>query len=380
MKMMTVPGAPGREANIARYIIDQLRKLGIKARSIGHDSAHRLSPFGGEVGNLIVKLPGQGDRKREPRRLLSAHMDTVPLCLGAIPERRGHIIRSRDKNTGLGGDDRSGCAVILTALRTLIEHDLPHPPLTLCWFVQEEVGLVGSRHVSVSRLGRPAFGFNFDGRRPGQLVIGATGAYRMNITVRGIAAHAGVHPERGVSASVITAMAIADLQKNGWHGRISKRRSTGTANLGPVSGGAATNVVTDQMHLRAEARSHDAGFRRRIVGAWQKAFKDAAAKLRNDAGRRGSVEFHIDHDYESFALGPMDPVVEAARHAVSAARLKPEYRIVDGGLDANNLTQHGVPTVTLGCGQRDIHTVRESMDLRQYHAACRIALHLARGQ
>jgi tripeptide aminopeptidase len=56
---------------------------------------------------------------------------------------------------------------------------------------------------------------------------------------------------------------------------------------------------------------------------------------------------------------------------------EPELAISNGGLDANWLTAHGIPTVTLGCGQRNIHSVNEELDVADFHAARRIALHLA---
>ncbi|MBI1368023.1 MAG: M20/M25/M40 family metallo-hydrolase [Planctomycetes bacterium] len=377
MKMMAIPGQWGRETQIAAFIIEQLRAAAVPASSIKRDKAHTESPFGGECGNIIVTLPGSTGRTREPRRMLSAHMDTVPICVGCKPVRRGNRIVSADRNTGLGGDDRAGSAVILTALTTLLKYKLPHPPLTFLWCVQEEVGLIGARHVDVKLLKSPRLGFNFDGGKPAELVIGATGAYRMNIDIRGVASHAGVHPERGVSATVIAARAIADLDAGGWHGLVRKGRHRGTSNVGVIEGGAATNVVTDHLRLRAEARAHDRAFRKRIVAAYRKAFASAARHVRNDAGRRGSVKISVQHDYEAFALRPTAPVVLAAAEAARAAGLKATYRIANGGLDANYLNAHGIATVTLGAGQKDIHTTKESLNLPQYHAACRIALRLA---
>ena len=72
-------------------------------------------------------------------------------------------------------------------------------------------------------------------------------------------------------------------------------------------------------------------------------------------------------DYESFRLGLNEPcVVTAAVAALAAEGLEPEYAIANGGLDANWLTAHGIPTVTLGCGQNNIHTVDEWLDLDHF--------------
>ena len=69
----------------------------------------------------------------------------------------------------------------------------------------------------------------------------------------------------GVSAIAIASLAIADLERTGWHGQIRKGRRLGTSNIGTIHGGEATNVVTDRVAIRAEARSHDPTFRKRIV-------------------------------------------------------------------------------------------------------------------
>jgi tripeptide aminopeptidase len=49
-------------------------------------------------------------------------------------------------------------------------------------------------------------------------------------------------------------------------------------------------------------------------------------------------------------------------------------RIGNGGLDANWLVKHGIPTVTFGAGQNQIHTVEEFVDLDLYLKGCRMAL------
>jgi tripeptide aminopeptidase len=46
-------------------------------------------------------------------------------------------------------------------------------------------------------------------------------------------------------------------------------------------------------------------------------------------------------------------------------------------LDANWMAVHGFPAVTLGCGQHDIHTVRERLNVSEYLQGCRVATLLA---
>jgi tripeptide aminopeptidase len=309
--------------------------------------------------------------------MLSAHMDTVPICVGCKPKVDGEFVRSANPQTGLGADDRAGAATILTAAVEILENKLPHPPLVFCWFIQEEVGLYGARCIQKSLLGKPAMCFNWDGGACEKITIGATGGYRMVIDIEGLASHAGVCPERGVSAIAIASLAIADLTRGGWHGLIEKGKNRGTSNVGFIHGGEATNVVTDRVTLKAEARSHDPRFRKQIISAIERAFKDAAKEIKSAEGRRGKVNIEGRLDYEAFRLDPKHQCVQLAEAAVSAVGRTPERAISNGGLDANWLNAHGIPTVTLGCGQMNVHTTSEMLDLDAFRDACKIALRLA---
>lgn len=71
-------------------------------------------------------------------------MDTVPLCDGCQPVREGDWIRPGSKDTALGGDNRAGCGVVLTAILEILSQGLDYPPLTLLFTVQEEIGLRGA--------------------------------------------------------------------------------------------------------------------------------------------------------------------------------------------------------------------------------------------
>lgn len=374
MAMIAIPGRSGDEAAIAEWITARLRQAGVSDAQIAHDSANRRSPIGGQVGNLIVKLPGT---VRQPRRLLMGHMDTVPLCVGARPVRDGDWIRPESPTTALGGDNRAGACVVLTTALEILRQGLPHPPLAFFFPVQEEIGLVGARCVSRVRLGNAKFCFNWDGGNPTVATIGATGAVNVEITVTGIASHAGAHPENGVSAAVIAGQAIAALQENGWHGDVRKGRRSGTSNIGVVRGGDATNVVMPSLTLHAEVRSHDPAFRQKITSEFEKAFRRAARSLTSADGRRGSVDVRVEERYEAFALAAGEPVVQEALDAIRSTGEEPTTLISNGGLDANWMTAHGFPTVTLGCGQSGIHTVDEKLHIPSFLHACRIALQLA---
>jgi tripeptide aminopeptidase len=373
VEIAAIPGKSGDEAAVAARIVELLGRAGVAPWQIAFDGAESRTRLAGNCGNLIVTLPGCGTG---PRTMLSAHMDTVPICVGCQPVIDQHEIRS-SLPTGVGADNRGGCGAILTAVIERVRlGDHRFPPAVVCFLIQEEIGLEGAKRLDVSKVGRVDRAFNFDGGAVEKITIGATGGERMVIQLKGIPAHAGVAPQQGVSAIVIAARAIADLDARGWLGKIVRDGQTGTANVGVIQGGEATNVVMPQLVLHAEARSHNSEFRTRIVAEIRAAFETAATELTNDRGQRGSTELISHVDYESFRLGEDHPSVAAAADALRSLGRTPYTEVSNGGLDANWLFRHGIHAVTLGCGQRNIHTADERLVIADYLDACRIATSL----
>lgn len=379
MRYLAVEGVTGHEAAIGRAILEDLVAAGVPRRTVRFDDANKDIPMPTETGNLIVTLPGT---QPGPRRLFMTHMDTVPLCAGAKPVRKGNRIVAAGE-TALGGDNRTGCAVLATTAATLLEHKLPHGPLTFLFTVREESGLYGARHVDPDDLGNPVECFNVDGGVASELTVGAVGADRWEVEIFGKAAHAGVHPERGISATAVASLALADVVQHGWFGKVRQGQREGTSNVGVFGGrggtsaGAATNVVTDYVHIRGESRSHDVKFVSAITTAYRDAFKKAAAAVRDDKGKSAKVQFTSRRDYFPFRLKDNAPVVRHAQEAAEQAGLTPRLRISNGGLDANWLVRHGIPTVSFGAGQNNIHAIGEYVDLDQFRAGCKFALALA---
>lgn len=385
LRFLGIQGITGQEAAIGRDIVAVLRDGGVSARSIRFDQAHKKIPLPTETGNLIVQLPGRGGLRSAPRLLFMTHMDTVPLCAGAKPKVKGRKIVN-EAATALGGDNRTGCAVLATLATELLAAKPDHPPITLLFTVREESGLWGARYVSAADLGDPKIAFNYDGRYANGVTIGAVGADRWEVELTGRASHAGGAPERGISATMILAEALTDVRAGGWFGKVTKGKQAGTSNVGPVMGadggpaGQASNVVTDFVRVRGESRSHDAKFFKQITAAYKAAFTKAAARITNVQGKAGKARFIAHTDYYPFRLKENLPVVKRAIEGVKAAGLEPSIRAANGGLDANWLVRNGIPTVTFGAGQVEAHTVDEWIDLNEFDNACRLAFVLATAQ
>ncbi|MGD9632472.1 MAG: M20/M25/M40 family metallo-hydrolase [Pirellulales bacterium] len=379
MKFLAIEGVTGREAAIAKAVSEELQAVGVPASAIRYDDAHQRIPLPTETGNLYAELPGT---KPGPRLLFSTHLDTVPLCAGAKPKRAGDRIVT-DGSTALGGDNRTGCAVLVALVETLIKHKLPHPPITLLFTVREESGLHGARELNSKELGGAKMCFNVDGQLASQLIIGAVGQENWDVTIKGKASHAGVAPEKGISATLVGAIGLTEAQRAGWFGKVVKPEGRGTSNVGIFGGkegqpaGDATNVVTDYVHLKGEARSPEAKFAAAISAGYREAFAKAQKEVTDAEGATAEVKFESKASYPPFTLAEDSPAVAHAKQAVEAIGLEPTTLFSNGGLDANWLVKHGVPTVTIGAGQYEIHTVKEYVDLREFAQGCRLTVALA---
>ena len=379
MKFLSVDGVTGEEAAIAAAVSDELNKVGVPASAIRFDTVNKRISLPTQTGNLIVDLPGT---RPGPRLLFATHLDTVPLCAGAKPKREADRIVS-DGTTALGGDNRTGCAVLVTLAETLLKHKLPHPPITLLFTVREESGLHGARELDASDLGGATMCFNVDGKLAAELITGAVGQENWEVEILGKASHAGVAPEKGISATLVAATALVEAQHGGWFGKVIKPEGTGTSNPGIFGGkngkaaGDATNVVTDYVHIKGEARSADAAFAAAIASAYGEAFKKAGAQVKDSGGEAAQVEFKVQSAYPPFNLPDSSPALMHAKRSAESIGLKPTTIFSNGGLDANWFVKHGVPTVTIGAGQYEIHTVKEYVDLPEFGNGCRLAVALA---
>lgn len=380
IRFLSVEGISGEEKAIAEAVMRDLVESGVPRSQIELDKANEKIPEKTQTGNLIVKLPGN---RPGPRLLFMTHLDTVALCAGAKPLHKGNRIISGEEDTALGGDNRTGVAVLATLASTLIERNLPHPPLTLLFTVREESGLWGARNVDVAQLGNPVMGFNVDGRLATELCIGAVGAERWAVEIFGRASHAGVHPEEGISATMVASLALAEVHKKKWFGKVKKSEGEGTSNVGTFGGldgqsaGDATNVVCDYAQITGESRSHDAKFIKVITRAYREAFARARESVTDHKGRMAKVEFRSRLDYYPFRLKDKSPVIRHAQLACQACGWASTLRIGNGGLDANWMVRHGVPTVTFGAGQHNIHTTEEYVDVPEFMQGCKLAIALA---
>ena len=233
-------------------------------------------------------------------------------------------------------------------VETLLEHDLPHPPMTVLFTVGEEVGALGAPvSVDANDLGKPTMGFNIDGQKPSSLIIGAIGADRWEVDVHGQSAHAGLHPDGGISASLIAARAIQEVSKRGYFGK-GEETSQGGHLERRHDARWRGHQPGDRSRLRSRgiAKPRPGVSRPRSPRRTERPSRTPPASVKNDRGKSGSVDFRAESDYRAFRMEEDSPPVLLAAKCARQMRLcvrRPH--IANGGLDANYTNENGIPTV-----------------------------------
>jgi tripeptide aminopeptidase len=342
-ELVRIDSESGEEAEFLRYLARILeREL---AATCEFDDA----------GNLIARVGASGSTA-DPV-LLSAHGDTVKPGRGIEPIVADGTIRSSG-TTILAADDKAGIAEIIEAVRTARRR----PPVEIAVTIGEEVGLLGARKLDLKRI-RSRRAFVVDGEHTNEVVIGGPTHINFDIVVTGKAAHAGMEPEKGISAIRVAARAIVAMPE----GRIDFET---TANVGVIEGGLIRNGVPETVKIKAECRSLDHQKALRQARAMREAFETAA----RNAG--ATVEIAEEIEYEAMSVPEDGELVRAANAAIRAAGLEPVAKRITGGTDALILANRGLDAVVVGYGGKKAHTKEEHIEVATLKQGAEILRHL----
>lgn len=344
LELVQIDSETKNEATIAKVLKKKFLDLGLE---VIEDDSKELTGHG--AGNLICNL--QGTVGGMDTIYFTSHMDTVVPGNGIKPSiKDGYIIS--DGTTILGADDKAGIAAILEAIRLLKENDVKHGDIQFVITAGEESGLVGAKALDSSLL-KAKFGYALDSDGAvGDIIVAAPTQAKIDVVMKGKTAHAGVAPEKGVSAITLAAKAISKMPL----GRIDHET---TANIGSFAGGQQTNIVCDHVEIHAEARSLIPEKMEAQVAKMKEAFESTAKEL------GGSAEVHVEVMYPGFKQKAGDEVVEIARNAAKSIGRESKLLESGGGSDANIFAGFGIPTVNLAIGYEDIHTTKERIAVEE---------------
>ena len=344
--------SPSRQEGRISQRLQQLFR-GLGAVEVAEDNSS--SRTGSECGNLIIRFEGSLDL--EPI-FFSCHMDTVQPAQGVRVKRIGDLFTSAGE-TILGSDDKSGIAACIEAMRLLREHKQPYRPVEFVITTCEEIGLVGAKALDPHRI-RAKEGYALDSGGFAIVVTHAPAANRLTITVEGLAAHAGMHPERGVSALIVAAKALARVPS----GRVDEET---TCNFGTISGGTASNIVPEKVVIEAEVRSHSMEKLERLTEEIREIFTATVAAWTDPGGEaqgRPSMTMEVRQDFPMMRLDQEDRVIRRVDAAARAIGMELSYEKAGGGSDANIFNGHGLATAIIATGMAQVHTTSEQVELQ----------------
>ncbi|MGI8633584.1 MAG: M20/M25/M40 family metallo-hydrolase [Solirubrobacterales bacterium] len=349
-----MPSATGDERAVADMVADELRALGVP---VAEDDA--AGPAQAGAGNLRCRIPGTG----QGAVMFCAHLDTVPhehpvevVCDEGVYRSAGPSI--------LGADNKAAVTVFMELARRWVKTP-GAAALELVFTVAEEDGLRGAHAFDVSTLQAP-IGYVFDHAASiGEIVTSAPTYHRLRAEFAGVASHAGLEPEAGVSALRAAARAASELPQ----GRLDPET---TANLGRMAGGTATNIIAASAWLDAEARGLDDD----RAGAVIQTMVDACNWA---AGEEGcDVDVEVTTMFRGYRQKRSDVAVAHAAEALQACGHEPCFVSSGGGSDANAFMDRGLACVNLANGTAAVHTDNESVAVADLDAALRVAELIAR--
>jgi tripeptide aminopeptidase len=378
------PSSPG-QLELGRTLAAELRSLG--ARNVDVDN----------FGIILATIPAT-QAKPAPSIAWIAHLDTSPETSGKgvkpivhlyqggdiilpgdpskvirvadnpeLAKMLGHTLVTTDGTTLLGADDKAGISVIMKAAAHLLAHpEIPHGPIRICFTCDEEIGH-GVDHVDLQKLGAMV-GYTLDGGGQGEIDNETFSADLAVVTIKGI----NIHPAIAKGAMVnAVRLAGAFLDRLPWVTMAPETTAEREGFLHPyrIEGGVA------EATLRILLRDFDTA-----------RLEEKAELLCNIAGLlnaehpRAKIDVEVTKQYRNMAEGlAQEPrAVEFAAKAMKRVGLEPKRTSVRGGTDGSRLTELGLPTPNLSCGEHNLHSPLEWTSLEEMTTAVKVLVELAR--
>lgn len=335
-------------------MVEDLKALGLEVKT---DKAGEA--FGSNGYNVAAFLPGT--IPGEPT-IMCAHMDTVVPGNGIKPIVEDGVIHT-DGSTILAGDDKSGIAGIMEAVRVIKEQNLPCRNTQILFTIGEEGGMNGAKNMDYSMIqGKEAMVFDASGEI-GKVLTCGPGQIKIMATIIGRAAHAGLAPEAGISAIQVAAKGIAKMDLL----RIDEET---TCNIGTLKAEYATNIVPEKAEFIAEVRSRNLDKLNAHAAHIQKCLQDACDEM------GATLEINPMTNYVSFNVEDDDPLVKRIFEACGRLGYEAGTAKGGGGSDANVMALHGIKPVVLATGMTAVHTTNESLKVDDLNKTAELILDL----
>ena len=330
-------------------IITRLTEIGAEVEPIQNDRA----------GNHIRATVGDGSTQL----LMLGHFDTV-WPIGQID--RMPVVEEDGRIRGPGVYDmKAGIAIAILAIRALQSQDgLPRKRIVVLLTSDEERGSLTSRALVEEEARRSEAVFVLEPSLPGgALKTGRKGAGEFRLDVRGVAAHAGIEPEKGASAIHELARQVVALE--------ALRDSGISVNVGLVEGGSRPNVVAEQARCVIDVRVSTAAERVRVEDALHSLIPSLRGTSIQVSG--------------AFSCPPLERteaglrLYQIAREVASELGHELGEGITGGRSDGNFTAALGVPTLDgLGAVGAGAHALHEHVEVGEMPWRAALVAGLAR--
>jgi tripeptide aminopeptidase len=213
-----------------------------------------------------------------------------------------------------------------------------------------------------------------DGEELDRVVHRAPSANRMLYELQGVAAHAGMAPEKGISTIEVFAEALRTM-------KLGRLDEDSTANIGTVNAGRATNIVADKLAATAEARSHSNATLDAQTKHMNACFEAAVKKYTKVVdGKTLAPVFRADikREFNAMNIAQDSPAYRLAADAGRALGWEMEPLSIGGGTNANVYNEKGLPAVVIGCGMKGEHTTSEHVYIKDIESSVKLCLMILR--
>ena len=313
------------------------------------DFAVQVVP-GQETGGYLLANVKDAHGEHKARQLLLGHCDTV-WPLGTLKQMP--LIVQEDVVRGPGVFDmKGGLAQMIFALRALREvGETPAYDPAVLINTDEEIGspeskpviLEQARQVERAFILEPALG------RSGKLKTARKGVGRFEVIAHGRAAHAGLDPEKGVSAVLALSCLVQELNA------LNDPQKGISVNVGIIEGGLAANVIPPRCRAVVDVRAstkEDARLLEEAVLGLSPPMPDVRLEISGQFGRP-----------------PLEPNVrnQALWHTAELlAReldITVEQGMAGGGSDGNYTSMHTATLDGLGAVGDGAHAMHEFISI-----------------
>jgi tripeptide aminopeptidase len=380
----TYPSTPG-QLELGRVLVEELRAMGVLAEQDEHGIVlATLPPTSGKASKTIAwiahvdtspETTGNGVKPQIVRDYNGQDIvlpgdPTKVIRVADNPELKtllGKTLVTTDGTTLLGADDKAGVAVIMEAAAQLMKNTkIPHGPIRICFTCDEEIGR-GVDHLDLNKLGAHA-GYTLDGGGVGEIDGETFSADLAVVTITGVNIHPAIARGRMVNAVRIAGVFLDRLP---WLTLAPETTGDRQGFLHPYRIEGGVGAVTLRILLRdfETAKLKEKADLLRTI---------AAGVLLEHPGAR--IEVKVTPQYRNMAEGlAKEPrAVDFAEEAMRRAGLQPKRTIVRGGTDGSRLTELGLPTPNLSCGEHNLHSPLEWTCLEEMETAVRVLIEVAK--